>query len=32
VAHAELALRQFDGFYQGDAVDTAPRFALDGSP
>jgi uncharacterized protein (DUF934 family) len=27
VAHAELALRQFDGFYQGDAVDTAPRFA-----
>ena len=32
VAHAEQALRQFDGFYQGDAVDTAPRFALDGSP
>ena len=27
VAHAEQALRQFDGFYQGDAVDTAPRFA-----
>ena len=32
VAHAEKALHQFDGFYQGDAVDTAPRFALDGSP
>lgn len=27
LAHAEQALRQFDGFYQGDAVDTAPRFA-----
>jgi uncharacterized protein (DUF934 family) len=32
LAHAEQALRQFDGFYQGDAVDTAPRFALDGPP
>jgi uncharacterized protein (DUF934 family) len=29
VAHAAQALRQFDGFYQGDAVDTAPRFAKD---
>ena len=27
LVHAEQALRQFDGFYQGDAVDTAPRFA-----
>lgn len=27
LAHAEQALRQFGVFYQGDAVDTAPRFA-----
>jgi len=27
LAHAERALRHFSGFYQGDAVDTAPRFA-----
>jgi uncharacterized protein (DUF934 family) len=27
MAHAEKALRQFAGFYQGDAVQTAPRFA-----
>jgi uncharacterized protein (DUF934 family) len=29
LADAEQALRQFSGFYQGDAVDTAPRFAKD---
>lgn len=27
LVHAQRALDLFDGFYQGDAVDTTPRFA-----